>query len=65
MYRPTNPSPQRSTSNRLNIRLSALVFFLLSYLVASAYTAQPYEECIREATTARQHTECAIIYLGR
>ena len=65
MTRPTNTQTQRPTQSRFHIRLSALVFFLLSYLVASAYTAQPYEECIKEATTARQQTECAVLYLGR
>ncbi len=74
MYRPTNHRPQRSTQTRgQNLpytlaeywSLWALAFFTVSFTLASVYASQPYEECIREATTARQQTECAIIYLGR
>ena len=74
MTRPTNTRPQRSNQTRgQNLpytlaeywSLWTLAFFTVSFTLASVYASQPYEDCIREATTARQQTECAIIYLGR
>jgi len=59
--------PQRSTSPRLNIQACTLAVSLVSLVLASAYTgASPqYEQCLREATTARQQTECHVTHLGR
>ena len=63
----TNHRPQRSTSPRPQFQAYALAASLVSLVLASAYTgASPqYEQCLRDAKTARQQTECHITHLGR
>ena len=59
--------PQRSTGPRSQIQAYTLALSLVSLVLASAYTgASPqYEQCLREATTARHQTECHLTHLGR
>tara|TARA_R100000278_G_scaffold1872_5_gene3631 strand:+ start:860 stop:1066 length:207 start_codon:yes stop_codon:yes gene_type:complete len=59
--------PQRSTSPRPKIQAYALAVSLVSIVLASAYAGSDahYKQCLEDAETARQKTECHLTYLGR